>query len=236
MIYDIHYLLYVALPAFVLSAIAQGMVRSAYSRYSQIPARSGLTGAQAALEMLRGAGLERTIAIERAQGFLSDHYDPRGKVLRLSPDVHDGRSLASVGVACHEVGHAVQDAQHYAPLVIRNIAVPIAGFGSNLGGILVFIGLVLVGLVGALGLTIAWAGVLLFAAAVLFQIVNLPVEFDASARAKRMVAQLGIVQSQEESTGVSKVLNAAALTYVAATVGAILQLIYFVSLVTNNRR
>jgi hypothetical protein len=179
--------------------------------------------------MLQDAGLGGRVDIQRVQGFLSDHYDPFKKVLRLSPQVYEGRSLAAVGVACHEAGHAIQHANAYAPLVIRNYIVPTANLGSNLGMILIVIGLLL----QMSGL--AMLGVLLFGAVVLFQVVNLPVEFNASTRAKQMVSQMGIVSGRQEEAGVAAVLNAAAMTYVAATITAILQLLYFVMIVAGGR-
>lgn len=235
MFFDINYMLMVFIPTLILAGGAQMMVKSAFNKYSKVPIRSGLTGAEAAHRMLRDAGLAGRVDIQRVQGFLSDHYDPFKKVLRLSPQVHDGRSLAAVGVACHEAGHAIQHANAYAPLVIRNYIVPTANIGSNLGVILVMIGLVLHYLTGALGLGLAMLGVLLFAAVVVFQLVNLPVEFNASTRAKRMVSQLGITAGRQEQAGVATVLNAAAMTYVAATVTAILQLLYFVMLIAGSR-
>ena len=154
---------------------AQWKVKSAFSEMSKVPAR--MSGGEAARQMLDNAGMQ-SVRIEPIQGHLSDHYDPRGKVLRLSPDVYGGRSMAALGVACHEAGHAFQDAQNYAPLVIRNAAVPAANFGSGIGMSMLFFGIML-------GLTpLAWVGVALFSAVVFFQVINLPVEFDASNRAR----------------------------------------------------
>lgn len=223
------YLLLVLLPTLLLGLYAQFKVKHAYNKYSKVPVRSGLTGAEAAYEMLRAAGLEQKVGIERVEGFLSDHYDPSHKVLRLSPDVYDGASLAAVGVACHEAGHAVQDARNYAPLVLRNAIVPTAGIGSNLGFILIIAGLVLQ-LQG-----LAMIGLILFGAVVLFQIVNLPVEFNASSRAREMLGQLGIINGPAEASGVSSVLSAAALTYVAATVTAVANLLYYGWLIFGHR-
>jgi Zn-dependent membrane protease YugP len=192
---------------------------------------SGLSGAEAAARMLRSAGLETQVAIQRVSGFLSDHYDPRHKVLRLSPEVHDGQSLASVGVACHEAGHAIQDATHYVPLTLRNAIVPTASLGSNLAFGLIFIGVIFQFL-----RPLAIVGVLLFGAVVVFQFVNLPVEFNASTRAKAQLRELGIINGPAEAAGVSTMLNAAAMTYVAATVAALLNLMYYAMLVFGNRR
>lgn len=215
------YFLFVLIPTLLLGLYAQFKVKHTFGKYSQVPVGSGLTGAAAALEMLRAAGLDHQVGIERVDGFLSDHYDPKHKVLRLSPDVYDHATLAAVGVACHEAGHAVQDARNYAPLVLRNAIVPTAAFGSNFAFILIIAGLLL----QFQGL--AMIGLILFGAVVLFQLVNLPVEFDASARAREMLGQLGIVSGPAETGGVAAVLNAAALTYVAATVAAVANLLYY---------
>ena len=226
---DPNWLIFVLLPSLVIGMIAQGMVKSAISKYSRVAASSGLTGAQAAHEMLRAAGLEHRVGIERVSGFLSDHYDPRKKVLRLSPQIHDERSIAAIGVACHEAGHAVQDAKNYGPLVVRNAIVPTAGIGSNLGMILIIIGFFIK------SMNLMMLGLVLFGVVVVFQLVNLPVEFNASTRAKQMVTQLGLVQGPQETAGVSRVLNAAAMTYVAATITAILHLLYYAMLIFGRR-
>ncbi len=214
-------------PALLLGIWAQIKVKSAYAQMSRVPARSGVTGAQAAARLLRDAGCT-DVGIEVSHGWLSDHYDPRHKVLRLSREVYAGRSIAAVGIAAHEAGHAIQDARRYAPLVVRNAIVPVAGLGSNLAIVLIVLGVIL-------AITqLAWVGVILFASVVAFQLVNLPVEFDASRRARDELVRTGVVSVQEDAA-VAKVLNAAALTYVAATLTAILQLIYFISLVSGRR-
>jgi uncharacterized protein len=205
-------------PAFLLALFAQFRVKSAYAQMSKVPAR--MSGAQAARRMLDSAGLHN-VPIEMVGGTLSDHYDPRGKVVRLSHDVYNGRSMASVGIACHEAGHALQDAHQYAPLVLRNLAVPIAGFGSG-AGIWLFIGGML-----ARFEPLMLLGLLAFSAVVFFQLVNLPVEFNASARAREQLVDHGIIAAQEEKY-VARVLNAAALTYVAATLQAVLTLLYLI--------
>ena len=174
----------------------------------------------AAQRMLQSAGLN-DVGIEPAQGFLSDHYDPRVRKLRLSPDVYQGQSVAAMGIACHEAGHALQHAQGYAPLQLRTALVPVTQIGSMLYLPVFFAGLFL----NIANLAIA--GVVLFSAVVLFQLVTLPVEFDASNRAKKQLMSLGIIQSQKESGGVAAVLNAAALTYVAAAIASLGQLLYF---------
>lgn len=225
MIFDPLYML-IMLVAIVIGGITQMWVKGAFSKYSRMPAGSGLTGAQAARRMLESAGIGH-VGIERVGGRLSDHYDPRAKVLRLSPEVHDERSVAAVAVACHEAGHAIQDARNYAPLVVRNAVVPVAGIGSNLSLILIILGAAMAIAVPLVGKSLIIVGVLLFASVVFFQIINLPVEFDASSRAKACIADMGLIQSREEARGVSAVLTAAAMTYVAATVIAVMQLLYW---------
>jgi Zn-dependent membrane protease YugP len=206
-----------------LAMWAQWRVHSAYAAASQEPAP--ITGAAAARHILDSAGAV-DVTIEQVPGRLSDHYDPRSKVLRLSPDVYHQRSLAAVGIAAHEAGHALQDAQGYALMSIRNAAVGVANLGSGLGVILLLVGL-------GIGLAqIAWLGILLFGGTVFFQLVNLPVEFDASNRAKAQLVSLGIVP-QSEMRAVNNVLNAAALTYVAATLQSILTLLYYASFLTG---
>ena len=217
------YLLFVV-PTMLLALGAQWLIHSAYQRTSKIPAR--MNGEMAARRILDANGLQN-IPIEQAQGQLSDHYDPSAKVVRLSPDVYQGYTLASVGIAAHEVGHAIQDAKHYAPLVVRNLAVPVAGFGSSLSQVFLIaaIGLGAVGM-GKLATGAMLLFVIGFSATVVFQIINLPVEFNASSRAKTELVSLGIVNGQE-LTHVSSVLTAAALTYVAATLQAVATLAYY---------
>jgi Zn-dependent membrane protease YugP len=206
-------------PALLLSIIAQVGVQRTFRRFSRVATRSGMTGAQAAARILQVHGLDR-VKIQRAAGFLSDHYDPRARVLRLSANVHEGRSVASIGVAAHEAGHALQHAGGYFPLQVRSALVPVSQIGSWLAWPLLLMGF----LFGALSLV--KLGVIFFAAAVLFQIVTLPVEFDASRRAVAILGQHGILVGAELE-GTRKVLNAAALTYVAAAAAAVLQLLYF---------
>jgi Zn-dependent membrane protease YugP len=219
---DPMYFVYVA-PALLLAMWAQWRVHSAYAAASQQPAP--LSGAAAARHILDAAGAT-DVAIEQVPGKLSDHYDPSAKVLRLSPDVYGRRSLAAVGIAAHEAGHALQDAQGYALMSIRNAAVGVANIGSGIGVILLMVGL-------GMGLAqIAWLGVLLFGGTVFFQLVNLPVEFDASNRAKAELVSLGIVPAAE-MPAVNNVLNAAAWTYVAATLQSIMTLLYYASFLTG---
>lgn len=226
MIFDPMYFVVVG-PAILLAMWAQWKVKSAYARGQKFAPRSGLTGAQTAQRILNAYGISE-VAIEPVQSFLGDHYDPRKKVLRLSPDVYHGRSLSALGIAAHEVGHAIQDAQRYGPLAIRNGLVPMASIGSNISFLVIIAGVIL----GMTGL--AWVGIALFSAVVLFQLVNLPVEFNASSRARQILLNQGMI-TQEEDAVVAKVLNAAAMTYVAATLTAILTLLYYVSLVYGRR-
>jgi Zn-dependent membrane protease YugP len=226
---DPTYLIMLA-PCLLLSLWASWKVKHAFSKYSEVRTSTGMSGADAAYAMLQAAGLENSVGIERVDGFLSDHYDPRHKVLRLSPQVYDGRSLASVGVACHEVGHAMQDAQKYAPLVLRNMIVPTASIGSNLSYGLIFLGFILH------FFPLAILGLVLFAVVVVFQLVNLIPEFNASTRAKQMLGQLGIIRGGSEAQGVAAVLDAAAMTYVAATITAVVTLLYYAMLIFGGRR
>jgi Zn-dependent membrane protease YugP len=212
--------------SFVISGIAQLMVQGAYRKYRQVPSRVGLNGAQAAAQMLRANGVAG-VEIELTQGMLSDHYDPTHKVLRLSPDVYQGSSLASLGVACHEAGHALQHARGYTPLYLRNAMVPVASFGTNAGVWLMIIGVMLGAAAGipGIGRYMALIGFVTFLVAVLFSIITLPVEFDASRRAKQQLVELGLVSGPDEERGVARVLNAAAMTYVAAAIVSILYLL-----------
>jgi uncharacterized protein len=222
------YLLFLA-PAFILAMIAQAWIRSAYAKGMEV--RAKMTGAEAARYILDKHGLF-DIPIEETPGQLSDHYSPTERVVRLSPEVYRTRSLTAVGIAAHEVGHALQHAFGYLPLVLRNVAVPLARFGSPLGMLLLFAGIGL-GL-GGLGGYFAWAGVILFSGVVVFQVINLPVEFNASSRAKQQLVELGIVDAYEMGP-VRNVLTAAALTYVAAALQSLLQLMYFVMILMGGR-
>lgn len=207
------------LPVLLLSAFASFRVKSAFNKYSKIGNRSGLTGADAAEAILRRNGLSH-VDVREARGFLSDHYDPSRKVVKLSPNVYNSNSVAAVGIAAHETGHAIQHANAYGPLTLRNTMVPIASFGSNFAWIIIIAGFFL----NMLGMV--KIGIVLFSAVVVFQLITLPVEFNASARAKRMLQEYGLV-SQSDVRGVNAVLNAAAMTYVAAAASAIMTLLYF---------
>lgn len=217
------------IPAFILMGLTSWYVRASYNKWSKIRASSGLTGAQAAQRLISTGNLYG-VNVAGTQGQLSDHYDPRNKTLFLSSGVANSPSIASVAIAAHELGHAMQDSEDYFPMQIRSFLVPVVNIGSNLGWILIMIGLFL-------RITeLAWLGVIVFSGGALFALATLPVEFNASARAKELLYSTGIIQSEEERRGVNQVLNAAALTYVAGLITAILQLLYFVFLVGGRRR
>jgi Zn-dependent membrane protease YugP len=217
-----------ALPALLLALIAQWRVQAAINKYSRVPTGRGATGARVARAILDGYGLQN-VAVERTEGLLGDHYDPLHRTLRLSPAVYDTPSVAAVGIAAHETGHALQHAEGYWPLQARSAIVPVVQFGSYLGPIAFMLGFLL-------QLTpLAWAGVFLFAGVALFALITLPVEFDASRRAKELLANQGYVWG-EELVGVTRVLDAAALTYVAGLAQALSTLLYYVFLLTGRRR
>jgi len=226
--FDPTYLLFMA-PAFLLMALTSWYVKSAYTKWSRVAARSRLTGAQAAQRLISAGGL-MGVQIQSIRGEMTDNYDPRDKVLRLSEGVGNGASVAALAIAAHELGHAMQDADDYFPLRFRAALVPAVNIGSNLGWILIAIGLFLN------LMNIAWLGVLVFSAGAVFSLATLPVEFNASARAKRLLADTGIIQGEDEERGVNNVLNAAALTYVAGAITAILQVLYYVFLLGGRRR
>jgi len=209
------------LPPMLLSMFAQYMVKSAFAKGEKIPASSGMTGAETAQAILDAKNITG-VGIEETPGRLSDHYDPKAKMLRLSSPVYHGRSLSSLGVAAHEVGHAIQDAEKYKPLVFRNGIVPLASTGSRMSMFVIMAGAAL----QTTGLVLV--GVALFSLTVIFQLINLPVEFNASSRARKILLAQGMVSSSEDK-GVGKVLNAAALTYVAATITSIATLMYYLS-------
>ena len=226
--FDPNYFIFM-IPAFILMAITSGYVRSAYKKWGQVRVSSGLTGAQAAQRLISSGGLYG-VEVAGTQGELTDHYDPRDKTLYLSKGVYQASSVAAVAIAAHELGHAKQDAEGYFPMRLRSLLVPAVNIGSNLGWILIMIGLFL-------RITeLAWLGVFVFSAGAVFALATLPVEFNASARAKELLFTTGIIQTDEERLGVNRVLNAAALTYVAGLITAVLQLLYFVTLVGGGRR
>ena len=223
--FDWHYFIYLA-PAIILGLWAQARVRSAFAEAEKVPAP--MTGAAAARYVLDSAGLQN-VAVEPVEGFLSDHYDPRHKVLRLSPQVYHENTMAAVGIAAHEAGHAIQDQKRYAPLVIRNAVVPVASFGGGISTILIFAGFFMT------YQPLIQIGIIAFSAVVFFQLINLPVEFDASNRAKAQLDSLGVVALQDQKY-VRNVLNAAAWTYVAGTLQAVLTLLYYIMRFSGNSR
>jgi uncharacterized protein len=216
-----------SLPALLLGLWAQARVRSSFNKYSKVRSGRGIAGAQAARMILDSHGLQH-VNVEQVQGFLSDHYDPRSKTLRLSPQVYQSNSLAAVGVAAHEAGHALQDQQNYGPLALRSAMVPSVQIGSWMGPLIFLAGLFL-------NMTqLAWAGLILFGATAVFALVTLPVEFDASKRAKQILVSQGVLTPQELG-GVNSVLDAAALTYVAAALQAVSTLLYYAFLLMGRR-
>lgn len=216
--------LILVVPAMLLAMLAQWWVHSACQSMHQVPAR--MSGAQAARTILDAHGLT-DVPIEPSMGFMSDHYDPQSKVVRLSPDVYQGHTMSAVGIAAHEVGHALQDARNYAPLVIRNLAVPAASIGGSMASVLVSAAFFL--MIGGMFKFASWAlllGVIGFGLIVVFQLINLPVEFNASSRAKDELVNLRII-SASELPYINKVLTAAAMTYVAATFSSIMNMVYY---------
>jgi uncharacterized protein len=226
--FDPMYLIFM-IPAFILMAITSWYVKAAYKKWSRVAAGSRFTGYEATRRLIASSGLNG-VKIQGTPGEMTDHYDPRDKTVYLSGGVANTASVAALAIAAHELGHAQQDAEEYFPLRFRGVLVPLVNIGSNLGWILIMVGLFLQ------WMQIAWLGVLVFSGGALFALVTLPVEFDASARAKRMLAESGIIQTDAEMRGVSSVLNAAALTYVAGLVTAILQLLYYVMLLNGRSR
>jgi Zn-dependent membrane protease YugP len=232
--FDPMYFLFM-IPPLIFMFYAQAKVNSTFKKYSQVASSSRITGVEAAQRLLGANGLNN-VRIESVKAKLSDHYDPGKKVLRLSPDVGNSYSVAALGVVAHEVGHAVQDKEGYAFLKFRSALVPVANLGSRLGYIFVILGLILYALIQFdFGLTVAYIGVFLFSLAVIFSLITLPVEFNASSRARTMLQSSGMV-SMGELGGASAVLSAAALTYVAATLQALAQLFYFIFMLMGARR
>ena len=228
MFYNFDYLIFM-IPAFILMAITSWYVKSAYKKWSRVPSRTQMTGYQAAQRLISSAGLYG-VRVEPVAGNLTDNYDPRSKVLHLSRGVAETASVASLAIAAHELGHAMQDSEDYIPLRFRTAIVPMVNIGSSLGWILIMIGLFLN------YMNLAWIGVLAFAGGAIFALATLPVELNASSRARKLLADSGLISGQDEMKGVSNVLNAAALTYVAALFTALLQLLYFVNLVGGRSR
>lgn len=232
MIFNPMYILYIA-PALILAFWAQAKVKGAYRKYSQVPMSGRLTGAQVARQILNSFNLS-DVRIEQIPGNLSDHYDPRSRVLRLSPAVYQGSSIAAAGIAAHEVGHAIQHGQGYFPLHLRTYIFPVASLGTNAAWILIVLGLTLSSLGIMFGQGMILLGIVLFLGYVLFSFVTLPVEFNASSRALHALEGFGYLD-RDEIAGARKVLNAASLTYIAAAAMALMQLIYWLSVLSRRR-
>ena len=227
------YFIYALIPM-ILGLWAQFKVTSTFAKYSKVRTKTGITGAEAARKMLDDKGLHN-VAVEPVAGNLTDHYDPRKRVLRLSEGVYGSNSVAAVGVATHEAGHAYQHADQYSWLMMRTSIVPLVSLGSRLGPILFMGGLILTGMIGEFGYQIAYAGVAIFALTAVFSLITLPVEMNASNRAKQWIANTGVIY-QDEQDGAAKVLSAAAMTYVAAAVQSIANVFYYLSILNRNRR
>jgi len=228
----LYYIMFM-IPGLLFMLWAQSKVKGTYKKYSKVQNMANVTGSQAARRVLDSQGLQ-DVTIEAIPGELTDHYDPRSRVLRLSQGVYGVPSVAAIGIAAHEAGHAIQHAKAYGPMKVRSVLVPAANIGSNLGFGVLFLGIIL----NQVGL--AWVGIILFSLATVFALVTLPVEFDASNRAKAALVQVGLVDSGvrggQEGGGVSAVLNAAGWTYVAGFASSVLTLLYYVMLVTGMRR
>jgi len=225
MYFDMTYMLLVVLPGMVLSGGASWLVKRTFKKYESYGTQGGLTGAEAANLMLQRAGVTNC-RIEPIGGRMSDHYDPRDRTLRLSEPVYNERSISAIGVACHEAGHALQHAQGYKWLQMRSSMVPITNIASKMSMPVLMIGMMMLSLAPVLGQWVVLAGVALFAAAVVFSVITLPVEWDASARAKTAMVNAGFVNA-EEASGANKVLNAAFLTYLASAIASIMTLLYY---------
>ncbi len=225
--YDYYYFILVV-PAIIISLIAQANVKSTYRKMSAVQNKKRITGAQAAYNVLNFSGLANTVRIEGVAGKLTDHYDPKANIIRLSNEVYNGTSIASIGIACHEAGHAIQHAESYAPIKIRNAILPVANFGSSAGVLIAIFGYFL-------GYPlIVNIGIILFAAVVLFQLATLPVEFNASSRAMKLIRENGLLY-EDELPKARKVLTAAAMTYVASLLVSIMSLLRLI-LRTNRRK
>lgn len=228
MFFDPIFLLFI-IPPILLMLYAQSRVKSTFGKYSEVMNQRGLSGAEAARRILDENGLQ-DVPVEQVEGELTDHYDPRSRTLRLSTPVYGGRSVAALGIAAHETGHAIQHSQGYVPLQVRSLLVPAATLGSNVGWIMILGGMILQ------FTAIAWLGILFFAAGTLFALITLPVEFNASSRAMAMLTTNGMVVNQEEQNQNQEVLNAAALTYIAGFLAALMQLLYWIMLVMGISR
>lgn len=226
--FNLQYMIFMV-PAFLIMLLTQWYVSSSYSKWSRVPARTRMTGAQAAQRLISAGGLYN-VRVEGVRGNLTDHYDPRTKTLRLSSGVYDGNSVAALAIAAHELGHAMQDQEGYFYLKVRSALVPAVSIGSYLGWIFILIGLMIQ------FTELAWLGVAIFSGGALFALATIPVEFNASKRAKELLFETGMITGEDEQRGVNRVLNAAALTYVAALITAVLQLLYWVMMVLGAGR
>ncbi|RPI87513.1 MAG: zinc metallopeptidase [Chloroflexi bacterium] len=226
--FNLQYMIFM-LPAFLIMLLTQWYVSSSYSKWSRVQARVRMTGAQAAQRLISAGGLSN-VRIEGVRGNLTDHYDPRTKTLRLSSGVYDGNSVAALAIAAHELGHAMQDQEGYFYLKMRSALVPAVNIGSYLGWIFILIGLMIQ------VTELAWVGVAIFSLGALFALATIPVEFNASKRAKELLFETALITGEDEQRGVNRVLNAAALTYVAALITAVLQLLYWVMMVLGAGR
>jgi len=227
LLFDSPYLLFVFLPTLLISGLCSWRVRAAFKKYSRVRSMNGYSGAQAARMILDREGLQ-DVQVTETGGFLTDHYDPRSKTLALSKENYQGTSVANIGIAAHEAGHAIQDARNYGPLKLRSAIVPLASLGSSLGYGIILVGMALMYFSSSdVGPIVMLAGCVLFGLVLVFQLVTLPVEFDATARAKQIVVKAGIIYP-EERIGMDKVLNAAAMTYVAAVATTLITLAFFV--------
>jgi uncharacterized protein len=227
-VFNINYILYM-LPVILLSLVIQFYVNASFNRWSRVRNQSGLTGVQVAQRLSQRIGLY-DLTLKGTPGRLSDHYDPRNNSLSLSRDIAQGSTVASMAITAHEMGHAQQDQENYLPMRLRSAMVPAVNIGTTVGWIFILIGLLLE--FGGL----AWLGIFAFSAGAIFSIATLPVELNASKRARKMLKESGLIASKNEQKGVNQVLNAAALTYVAAIATSVMQLLYFVSLVGGGRR
>lgn len=221
------------LPCLILSLWASSSVKNTFNRYSKQYSLRGITGADAAQRVLSSHGISN-VRIERVAGSLTDHYDPKTNIIRLSDDVYNSTSTAAIGVACHEAGHAVQYAKNYAPIKLRAAIIPVTNFGSKLAMPLILLG-VLFSFLGSLSYTLVYLGIACFSLSLIFQLITLPVEFNASRRAIRAISETGIL-TQQELTGAQKTLKAAAMTYVAATAVSLAQLLRLIAIFGRRRR
>ena len=239
--YNMDYLLMVFLPSIILMGATSWYVRRNFNKWGKVYNSRGVSGAEAVetlkqrytnihVDSRHGTEIISALRVASVGGWLSDHYDPSSKTIRLSPEVADGRTVASMAIAIHELGHAIQDEENYWPMRLRSAMVPFVRFGSTIGWVLIFAGL-LINLTG-----LAWVGLALFGSSAAFALVTLPVEFDASNRAKKLLSQSGLVSDERERRGVNQMLNAAALTYVAALITSLLQVLYFASMISRRNR